>query len=71
MYFTGYSLLRRRESLNGFLGSWLKAMGQVSGIYIAQSAGCLISDFNGVPDTYDSDHMIIAAPKCTKNCQSV
>ena len=40
---------------------------ELAGLHIAQSAGCLISDFKGVPDTYSSDHMIISTPKCFKD----
>jgi fructose-1,6-bisphosphatase/inositol monophosphatase family enzyme len=39
----------------------------MAGLFIAQSAGCLIGDFSGKPDTYDSDHMIVSSPKCFKN----
>ena len=39
----------------------------MAGLFIAQSAGCLIGDFSGKPDTYDSDHMIVSSPKCFKD----
>ena len=53
--------------LDGFWGHGLKLWDRLAGLYIAQSAGCLISNFNGVPDTYSSDHMIISSPKCFKD----
>ena len=52
--------------LDGFWGHGLKLWDRLAGLYIAQTAGCLISDFKGVPDTYTSDHMIISTPKCFK-----
>ena len=53
--------------LDGFWGHGLKLWDRLAGLHIAQSAGCLISDFKGVPDTYSSDHMIISTPKCFKD----
>ena len=53
--------------LDGFWGHGLKLWDRLAGLHIAQSAGCLISDFDGVPDTYSSDHMIISTPKCFKD----
>ena len=40
---------------------------RLAALFIAQSSGCLIADFEGKPDTYDSDHMIVATPKCFKD----
>ena len=53
--------------LDGFWGHGLKLWDRLAGLHIAQTAGCLISDFNGVPDTFSSDHMIISTPKCFKD----
>ena len=52
--------------LDGFWGHGLKPWDRLAALFIAQSSGCLISDFTGTPDTYKSDHMIIATPKCFK-----
>ena len=52
--------------LDGFWGHGLKPWDRLAALFIAQSSGCLISDFEGKPDTYDSDHMIVATPKCFK-----
>ena len=52
--------------LDGFWGHGLKLWDRLAGLYIAQSAGALIGDFTGEPDTYNSDHMIVAGPKCFK-----
>ena len=53
--------------LDGFWGHGLKPWDRLAALFIAQSSGCLISDFEGTPDTYKSDHMIIATPKCFKD----
>ena len=53
-------------SLDGFWGHGLNLWDRLAGLYIAQSAGALIGDFTGEPDTYNSDHMIVAGPKCFK-----
>jgi myo-inositol-1(or 4)-monophosphatase len=53
--------------LDGFWGHGLRPWDRLAALFIAQSAGCLISDFNGTPDTYESDHIIIATPKCFKD----
>ena len=52
--------------LDGFWGHGLNLWDRLAGLYIAQSAGALIGDFTGEPDTYNSDHMIVAGPKCFK-----
>ena len=52
--------------LDGFWGHGLNLWDRLAGLYIAQSAGCLIGDFTGEPDTYNSDHMIVSGPKCFK-----
>ena len=53
--------------IDGFWGYGLQLWDRAAGLFIAQSAGCLISSFNGVPDSYDHDHVIVATPKCFKD----
>lgn len=53
--------------LDGFWGHGLQKWDRMAGLFIAQSAGCLIGDFSGKPDTYDSDHMVVSSPKCFKD----
>ena len=53
--------------LDGFWGHGLNIWDRLGGLFIAQSAGCLIGDFTGNPDTYESDHMVVAGPKCFKD----
>ena len=52
---------------DSFWGHGLQKWDRMAGLFIAQSAGCLIGDFSGKPDTYDSDHMIVSSPKCFKD----
>ena len=53
--------------IDGFWGHGLKLWDRAAGLFIAQSAGCLIADFKGNPDTFSSDNMIVATPKCFKD----
>ena len=48
-------------------GSWATKMGQNGWFVHCAICGCLIGDFSGKPDTYDSDHMIVSSPKCFKD----
>ncbi len=52
--------------IDGFWGYGLKVWDRAAGLYIAQSAGCLVSSFDGRPDAFDSDHVILSAPRCFK-----
>lgn len=53
--------------LDGFWGHGLKPWDRMAGQFIAQNAGGLVSSFDGIPDSYDEDHLIVATPKCFKD----
>ena len=53
--------------LDGFWGNGLEKWDRFGGLFIGQAAGCLTTSFDGVPDNFDSDHIIISTPKCFKD----
>ena len=53
--------------LDGFWGNGLEKWDRFGGLFIGQAAGCLTTSFDGVPDNFDSDHIIITTPKCFKD----
>ena len=53
--------------LDGFWGHGLKPWDRLAGQFIAQNAGALISSFDGVPDSFKSDNLIVSIPKCFKD----
>lgn len=52
--------------LDGFWGHGLKPWDRLAGQFIAQNAGALVSSFDGIPDSYECDNLIVSTPKCFK-----
>ena len=52
--------------LDGFWGHGLKPWDRLAGQFIAQNEGALISSFDGIPDSYGCDNLIVSTPKCFK-----
>ena len=52
--------------LDGFWGHGLKPWDRLAGQFIAQNAGALVSSFDGIPDSYKCDNLIVSTPKCFK-----
>ncbi len=52
--------------VDGFWGYGLEIWDRAAGLFIAQNAGCLSSSFDGIPDTFSHDHLIISGPRCFK-----